>query len=210
MKAAIVWFALAVLAGCSVSHKSQEFACTHNTDCAGHPGTVCDNGFCVVQGSIDAPMPKGDAPRGDAPGNNCPTGCTSCNVQQKTCTIDCLMSGANCDSNVQCPAGYHCDIKCDTDGACKNGVSCVGGASCTVECSGGQSCRNVECGTGPCDVTCSGTSSCRGVSCNNSCACDVLCTGTQSCQAGSVTCTSLLCGSGPGCTSVPAGCHSCM
>ena len=210
MKAAVVWFVLAVLAGCSVSHKSQEFACTHSNDCASHPGTVCDNGFCVVPSTIDAPGMKMDGPRPpDGGGNNCPTGCTSCNVQQKTCTIDCN-AGANCNNSVQCPAGYHCDIKCDTDNACRNGVSCVGGASCTVECSGQSSCRNVECGTGPCDVTCSAQDSCRGVSCNNSCACDVLCTGQQSCTSGTVTCTSLLCQSGAGCSSVMAGCHSCM
>ena len=180
------------LAACSVSHKSQEYSCTTNADCATHMGTVCDNGFCVVPGTIDAPGTRPDAPRGDAP-NGCPAGCTSCNVSQKTCTIDCSQTNVvNCMNSVQCPVGYHCDIQCKGDNTCRNGVSCVGAASCSIECIGGSSCRNVECGTGPCDVTCSGTSSCRDVSCNNSCACDVLCTGSQSCS------------------STLAACHSCM
>jgi len=198
------------LAACSVSHKSQEYSCTSNADCAAHMGTVCDNGFCVVPGLIDAPGMKGDAPKGDAPNNGCPDGCTSCNTAQKTCTIDCSQTGmVNCMNAVQCPAGYHCDIQCKGDNMCRNGVSCIGAASCSVECIGGSSCRNVQCGTGPCDVTCSGVQSCRGVSCNNSCACDVLCTGSQSCT-NTVTCTAPLCVSGLGCSSTLAACHSCM
>lgn len=206
MKAALAL--VVALVGCSVSHRSQEFVCTTQNDCAGHPNTVCMQGFCIVPGSIDAPMPNKDAPRNDAPPNQCPTGCTSCNTTQKTCTIDCSQEGG-CQNAVACPTGYHCDIQCNTDNACRNGVSCVGGASCTVTCSGTSSCRGIACGAGPCDVTCSGSSSCRNVSCNNSCACDVLCTGSQSCTQG-ITCTSLLCTSGPGCSSVAAGCHSCM
>jgi hypothetical protein len=37
----------------------------------------------------------------------------------------------------------------------------------------------------------------------------VLCTGSQSCTT-TVACPSPLCDQALGCTSVPAGCHSCM
>src|SRR5438132_3747717 len=187
MKATVIWLALSVLAACSVSHKSQEFSCTKNTDCAGHPNTICDNGFCVVPGTIDAPGMKRDAPTSGDGSNGCPAGCTSCNVQQKTCTIDCSISGSNCGAFVQCPQGYHCDIQCKGDGACSHGVSCIGGGSRATNCIGTNSCRSIQCGTGPCDVTCGGQQSCRDISCNNSCACDVLCSGPSSCQSG-ITC----------------------
>ncbi len=202
---------LLALAACSVSHRSQEYVCTTQSDCADHPNTVCMQGFCIAPGAIDAPKGGNDGPHpdGSGSGGQCPSGCASCNLTQKTCTIDCAQtSTVNCQNQVACPAGFHCDIKCDTDNSCRSGVTCVGGASCTVECSGNSSCRGIECGTGPCDVTCSGPSSCRDVSCGNSCACDVLCTGSQSCTTG-IACPSLQCTSGLGCTSVPAGCHSC-
>jgi hypothetical protein len=100
------------LAACSINHKSDSFACEINTDC--ESGRVCSGGFCVVAGSqIDAP--KGDATTmRDGSTNNCPSQCSSCNVQQKTCTINCMMS--NCQSQVVCPAGYRCEIQCNTDG----------------------------------------------------------------------------------------------
>jgi hypothetical protein len=164
-------------------------------------------GFCIVPGAIDAPKGGGsDAPHADAPGT-CPAGCTSCNVAQKTCVIDCQQGG--CDNQVVCPTGYHCDIACDTANSCRSGVNCVGGASCTIQCTGDQSCRNIACGPGRCDVTCSGPSSCRGVQCNNSCACDVLCTGLQSCT-NTIACTAPACDVGLGCSSAPTGCHSCQ
>jgi hypothetical protein len=199
---------LVVLLGCSVSHKSQEYVCTTQNDCADHPNTVCQQGFCIVPGSIDAPG-RSDAPRDGSGGGQCPSGCTSCNLTQKTCTMDCSQEAGFCQSQVSCPTGFHCDIQCNSDNACRSGVTCTAGASCTITCSGNSSCRGVQCGAGPCDVTCSGPSSCRDVSCGNSCACDVLCTGSQSCAQG-ISCTSLLCSSGLGCSSVQAGCHSCM
>jgi hypothetical protein len=209
MKAAlVVLVAVFVALGCSVSHKSQDFACTKQTDCSGHPNTTCNNGFCIANGSIDAPKPPGDA-HPDTPANTCPAECTSCNTTQKTCTIDCSQTSiVDCNAQVSCPAGYHCDILCNRDGMCRNGVSCVGGLSCQVSCSTTNTCENIVCGDGPCDVTCSGQQSCKGVSCNTSCACDVNCTGLGACE--SVTCPSPLCDTGLGCTSVPAGCHSCM
>jgi hypothetical protein len=208
MKKPAIVVVLALAAGCSVSHRSQDYACTTNNDCKDHPNTICQGGFCIAPGSIDAPKAGGDA-HPDTPGNTCPAGCTSCNAAQKTCTIDCTQTGVvDCTQMVTCPAGYHCDILCTRDGSCRNGVDCTAGASCAIMCATQNSCENVECGPGPCDVTCSGTSSCQGVSCNNSCACDINCTGSQSCR--NIACTSPLCTSGFGCTSVPVGCHSCM
>lgn len=197
--------AAAVGVGCSINHRSDQYACTTSTDCEG--GRVCDNGFCIIPGTIDAARTDAPKPGGDG-GNNCPAPCTSCNVQQKTCTVDCQKT--NCSNTVTCPVGYKCDIDCNGDNDCRNGVNCQESASCTVECSGKQSCQNVQCGPGPCSVSCSGVQSCRGVSCANSCACDVTCTGSQSCGE-AIQCTSFACRStnGPGCTSVPAFCHSC-
>lgn len=205
MKLAIALL-IALASGCSIRHASESFACNDSTPC--EQGRICDNGFCVLAGSIDAPKPPGDARTPDGGNQGCPPGCTTCSVQQKTCTINCQMGG--CTNTVTCPAGYQCDILCNTDNSCRNGVNCQQGTSCTVECSGKSSCQNVQCGTGPCDVECSGVQSCRGVSCSNSCACDVACTGNQACEG--IQCTSLACRSttGRGCTSEPAFCDSCQ
>jgi len=206
MKRAIVLIVVAavvaalVASSCSIHHRSDDYTCTTNTDCT--DGRICDNGFCVVSGSIDAA--KGDAGRADA--NNCPAPCTTCNVQQKTCTVNC--QSANCNDMVTCPAGYRCDIMCNTENACRNGVTCTQATACNVECTGKQSCEDIICGAGPCDVACIGPASCRNVLCGSSCACDVVCTGAQSCADG-ILCSSLACDSGSGCTSAPALCHSC-
>jgi hypothetical protein len=212
MKLAVLTIGLATLLAiavstpaCDVHHKSGDYACAKNIDC--ESGRICNDGFCIVTGSIDAAV--SDGPRGDATGSNgCPPGCTTCNVSQKTCTINC-MAGANCTNTVACPAGYKCDILCNTDNSCRNGVNCQPGQSCSIECTGKQSCQGVECGSGPCDVTCTGIASCKGVSCNSSCACDVSCTGMQSC-GDAVSCTSPACDTGLGCTSTPLFCHSCQ
>jgi hypothetical protein len=204
----LVIIAALVLTGCSVTHKSDQYACTKNTDC--ESGRECSiDGFCVLVGTaIDAPKPT-DAPRGDGGGNaGCPSQCTSCNTAQKTCTINCAQGG-NCPNQVVCPAGYKCDIQCNTDGSCRNGINCTQGASCNIDCVSKQSCENVQCGMGPCSVSCGGQASCKNVSCGNSCACDVLCTGIQTCASG-IQCSSFACRSGLGCTSVPALCHSCQ
>jgi len=200
----VIAIALALL-GCSVRHASDQYSCNETTPCDN--GRICDNGFCVLAGSIDAPRPMGDGPRGDVPNAGCPAGCTTCSVQQKTCTINCQFGG--CNNTVTCPAGYKCDILCNTDSSCRNGVNCQLGTSCNVECSAKESCQNVVCGPGPCDVGCAGAASCKGVSCGNSCACDVICTGNQACDG--IQCSSLACGTtAGGCTSVPPLCHSCQ
>jgi hypothetical protein len=201
MKSAVL---LLILAACSIQHRSGEYACTKTSDC--NSGRTCVDGFCVTA-TVDAPKPPIDAPGttgGDA--NACPAGCTSCNTSQHTCQIDCRTS--NCNGQVACPAGYKCDIMCDTDNSCRNGVDCQAALSCNITCSGTSACRNVQCGLGPCDVNCSGPGSCRTIACNSSCACDVTCTGSQSC-GDTITCTSLACKAGLGCTSVPNICHSC-
>jgi hypothetical protein len=197
----VVVAAIAVTSSCSINHRSDSYACTQNADCDG--GRVCSDGFCVTAASaVDAP--RGDGPRGDATG--CPGQCTSCNTTQRTCTINCQLT--NCQNLVTCPSGYRCDIACNVDNACRNGVNCGSAAACNIDCTAKESCQGVVCGPGPCDVGCSGPSSCRNVSCGPSCACDVLCTGNQSCQQ-NISCSSLACRSGSGCTSVPALCHSC-
>lgn len=201
MKLAIL-AVLAFLAACNVNHKSEQYTCTKNLDC--DPGRVCNEGFCVQTGTI-VDAARGDASKGDA-GAGCPAGCTTCNVQQKTCTINCMT--ANCTNTVSCPAGYKCDILCNTESSCRNGINCQQSASCSVECSGKQACANVTCGAGPCDVACSGPQSCKGVSCGSSCACDVVCTGNQSC-GDEIQCSSVACRTGAGCTSEPFVCHSC-
>lgn len=201
---AIALGSLALVPACSVSHRSDAYACsgTGPSSCSG--GRVCVDGFCVVPGTIDGPGGHPDGPRGIDGGNNCPGQCTSCSVTQKTCVIDCQQGG--CNNSVSCPQGYKCDIRCDVEGSCTHGVSCQNAAGCQVECSGRNSCQGVSCGAGPCDVSCSGPSSCQDVACNQSCACDVVCTGNQSCT-GNIQCT-FGCDSGAGCTSLPPLCNS--
>ena len=197
---------LAVVPACSVSHRSDAYACNGSgpSSCSG--GRVCVDGYCVVPGTIDGPGGHADGPRGTDAGTTCPGQCTSCNTSQKTCVIDCQQTGCN-NNTVSCPQGYKCDIKCDVEGSCTHGVNCQNAKACQVECSGRNSCQGVECGGGPCDVSCSGPSSCNDVACNQSCACDVLCTGNNSCNQ-NIQCTSIACQDGAGCTSLPTLCNS--
>jgi len=203
MKSALLGLMI-LLGACSIQHRSDAYACTKQADC--NNGRTCTDGLCVVPGSGMPDAPKGVDAAVHIDANGCPPGCSTCNVGQKTCTIDCQSS--NCNGSVACPAGYKCDIKCDTDNSCRNGVDCTAALSCNLTCSGTSSCRNVQCGLGPCDINCSGPSSCRTISCNSSCACDVACTGNSSC-GDTIQCTSLACKAGLGCTSVPTVCHSC-
>jgi hypothetical protein len=198
MKSALLMLAIAA---CSIQHRSDEYVCTKQSDCNGN--RTCISGFCVLDGTVDAP--KSDATGKSDSGNGCPAGCTSCNLGQHTCTIDCRTT--SCTGLVTCPSGYNCDVLCDTDNSCRNGINCSAALSCNIACSATNSCHNVECGLGGCAVNCSGSSSCSTVACNNSCACDVTCTGSASC--GAVQCTSLACKAGLGCSSVTNVCHSC-
>jgi hypothetical protein len=204
MKSALLGLMI-LLGACSIQHRSDAYACTKQADC--NSGRTCTDGLCVVPGSGTPDAPKSiDAPGTHVDASSCPAGCSTCNVAQKTCTIDCQSS--NCNGQVACPAGYKCDIKCDTDNSCRTGVDCTAALSCNLTCSGTSSCRNVQCGLGPCDINCSGASSCRTIACNSSCACDVACTGNSSC-GDTIQCTSFACKAGLGCTSVPTVCHSC-
>lgn len=222
MKIAFAWgllVALAVAGSCSVNHKSGDYACTTQKDCASP--RVCTDGFCIVPDGvpIDAPMtePKDgtvvlvDAPVVTHDSNTtpvCPSACTECDLAAHICKIDC--GQGNCGGAVQCPPGYDCTINCSEPNSCRNGVTCSGDSACTILCDGSGTCRNVVCGNGPCDIECTGQGSCRGVTCGNSCACDVSCGDLATCQQ--ITCTNgPLCGDfNGGCSSQGANCDTCQ
>lgn len=201
MKLVALWLTalgLALATGCSVNHRSGDFACGPDQRCS--DGRTCVDGFCVLaaDSGVDARPHPPDAAV-------CPSPCTSCSVTQKTCTIDCALNGG-CKQAIACPAGFSCNVLCTTDGACSSGVSCASSTSCTVTCSGRQSCQSVSCGLGPCNITCSGFGSCSGaVLCGSSCACDVTCR-LNTCQ--NLTCKQG-CTSTSGCSSAPPGCNTC-
>jgi hypothetical protein len=218
--------AVALAAGCSVSHRSSDFVCDGQQLCAA--GRTCVDGFCVIAGDsgVQSPPPGGDA-------GACPSQCTSCTAG-KTCVIDCALNGSACSQAVLCPPGWNCHVLCSLPNQCNTGVLCGTASACTIECTGRQTCRNLMCGTGACNVTCSGRSSCGStvtcgtgackvdcagdaacgglVSCGLACACDVTC-GTTACDIlDNIDCK-------PGCatqmaplvcTSAAAGCNTCQ
>ena len=235
MKLAAAWlFVIALVAGvaastssCSLEHRTDLFACTDTNQC--DDGRICDEGYCVYPpgqvpdaSRIDSPMDRPDGPptpidsrpMPDAPTNVCPVQCTSCEVNQagkKVCIVDC--DGANddrCGSQINCPPGYVCDVRCNTQNSCRMGINCGQAAECLIECSGQSSCRNVLCGEGPCDIECTGLSSCRAIGCMDSCACDVACFGGAECT--NIQCPSQLCRDfiDGGCTSENEGCNTCQ
>lgn len=185
--------AMTLLWGCSIDHRTGDYACSSQRDC--NSGRECVNGFCIVPGSIDASV------------DGCPGRCTSCNMATHTCTIDC--AATNCAARVACPAGWACAVKCNVDGACGNGVTCAGTTSCSVDCTTKNTCSDVACGTGKCSVNCSGDRACRAVRCNSSCACDVKCGGSRSCE--SLQCYPAQCTTTQplGCTALSLNCHTC-
>ncbi len=218
MKIVVIWItliglAIATASSCSVKHPSEQYACETQADCeALGEGRVCSDGLCVVPGGgkLDAGVvidaAKRDAAMPDA--SVCPAGCTSCDHQRMECVVDCSMSPNGCSTQIVCPVGWACTIKCNVANSCRNGVNCLMSTACNVECSGNSSCRNVACGTGPCKVGCTGTNSCRGISCGASCACDVTCPQAALCD--NVICTSLQCDTfDGGCTSSRTGCETC-
>lgn len=200
--------AAAATAGCTINHRTSEYACAQHGDCA--QGRVCSGGFCVVSGVIpDAPT--ADARPPDAP-TTCPEPCTNCNFETMQCNVDCPLE--DCESRVVCPAGWNCYIECRTPDSCRAGVDCRDAASCDIQCLATNSCRGVVCGPGKCNVHCAGTNSCQAignipsVTCGPSCACDVTCQPLSSCA--SPSCTSAACDPpGRGCSSTPAGCNTC-
>jgi hypothetical protein len=181
VKLALFALALALAAGCSVSHRSGDFACDTDQRCAN--GRTCVDGFCVLpadSGVVDGPRPTGDA-------SVCPAQCTSCDIAQRTCAIDCSASNGACNQAISCPAGWNCNVTCSIANQCNAGISCGNATSCTIACTARQTCRNVSCGRGTCKLTCGGTASCgNSVTCGTG-ACSVACTGGGSCGS-AVTC----------------------
>lgn len=197
---AVLGFAVVTAGSCSISHHSDDFACTKQAECAA--GRTCTDGFCVTP--VDA------AVKIDAPQAACPSQCTSCSNDTKTCKIDCALDNGGCTQHLTCPTGWNCTIACSTDNSCRNGIDCTAGKSCAITCSGAQSCRNLSCGAGRCSVGCTGDASCRNVTCGLSCACDVTCNINSSCTI--LTCKSPDCVSPSafgGCTSLTTGCNTC-
>lgn len=209
MKLLVIAFAL-VAAACSVEHRSGELVCTKQADCPS--GRLCQDGFCIYNGPIDAAINDGKTGDGRPDAFACPADCTSCNPANMTCNIDCTQR--NCTTTnppVTCPPGWKCTIACSTPGSCRD-LDCSRGDSCTVTCTGTGSCRDAVCGNNrPCDFTCSGDESCRGVNCSASCGCDVRCEAQSSCPFQS-SCPGLpgMCDTfDNGCTSDGA-CNTCL
>ena len=172
--------ALAVaLAGCSVNHRTGDISCDAEQRCAN--GRTCVDGFCVVaadSGVVDALPRPGDAAV-------CPSQCTSCDLAQRSCVIDCANNGGACNQAVTCPAGWSCNVLCSLPNQCNSGVFCGNATSCTIGCGARQTCKTVACGSGACNCSCSGNSSCSSVGCGLG-ACGDNCTGNGACS--SVTC----------------------
>ena len=128
----VLLLVLSAATSCSINHRSDQFACTKNSDC--DSGRTCSDGFCVTGGTI-VDAGKVDAPKTpDGGGNSCPAQCTSCNTTTKSCIIDCAMANGACNQQITCPAGFKCDIRCNNDNACRQGINCLQGASCTNAC----------------------------------------------------------------------------
>jgi hypothetical protein len=186
-----------LLAGCSIRHRSDQLACTNNSDCG--PNGRCEDNVCTnPNGGFDAAVD---------PPDKCPDQCSSCDIPAMVCRIDCADSRINCDQKLTCPSGWNCDIRCSGSNDCRAGVDCLKSASCTVSCSGDTACRNVACGGGPCTVACTGDNSCRSIVCGDSCKCDVGCSDSAGCTE--VVCQEGQCETfGGGCSSQFLGCSS--
>ena len=159
-------------AGCTITTRSNNYACTDGEDCEAL-GRECVNGWCVER--------------------PCPDECDSCDQDNTVCIIECEEVG-ECLASVVCPSGMPCIVECG-DGNCTGGVDCRNASECEITCSGTGSCTGqIVCGAGPCDVDCDGFGSCSGgVNCSASCACvtscsDDACTAAHSCP-GNANCT---------------------
>lgn len=199
MKAAVVVLVLAIIGlgplsttSCSVDRHSSDFTCTSDSDCKDSTRT-CDRGYCVESSS-----------------DGCPSPCTSCDLTDLSCRIDC--SASKPCGNVQCPLGFACTIRCSNASACGS-IDCAQGASCDISCDGALACGGINCGFGQCSVDCAGTDACQTIDCVTSCACDVRCNNPEacpppSCPPGLTYCTR---GAVPGatCDSSQDGCDRC-
>jgi hypothetical protein len=199
--------AVVAVSSCSINHRSGEYECSNNADCS--DGRSCNGGLCVFAG-IDAPSPGDGGMKLDA--EVCPSQCSSCNPGTRTCTIDCAAGSICSGVVVTCPAGWNCDVRCNTTNSCRSGVNCPTGAfTCNVQCSGNSACRGVMCGAAKCNVMCTGQNSCRGVNCGASCACDVTCTLNNGACSNEVTCNKIQCDTGLGCSSTQfPSCSTCQ
>jgi hypothetical protein len=169
----LVGAALAALAAvatpsCSVNRRSSGYACDNNSDC--DVGRLCSRGYCIERGGPE-PVPGG-----------CPSGCTTCDLEEQTCDIDCS-EGTRC-TIAQCPPGFDCTIRCMAPGGCTL-IDCSAAASCEITCSGVLACQNITCGPGACDVDCIGTGACGLLDCRSSCRCDQFCRSPTSCASSS-------------------------
>jgi hypothetical protein len=201
MRSSIISAAMAAVvlasADCTITTRSENYACTTNEDCD-ELGRVCVRGWCVVD---DVQPPDASLP-------TCPMVCNDC-LPDGTCIIQCINSG-DCSNDVVCPPGRPCEVICGTL-ACQANIDCTAASSCDITCSGISSCSgNVSCGTGSCYVTCSGVDSCDGVvSCQDSCACQTLCTGLASCNGEHRCPNDDACENGGTCTASPDICNRC-
>jgi hypothetical protein len=182
MRNTIISAVVAVLAlasaACTITTRSDNYACNQNSDCAAM-NRVCTAGWCVVP--------------------DCPDICDYCLDQNSVCVIDCLEPG-KCPLTVLCPSGTDCNVQCG-DGSCTGGVDCRNARECAITCSGSDSCAGqIQCGSERCEVECSGANSCLfGVNCSSSCACVTSCA--------TDTCSPLHSCPGNNCTS-NGGCHA--
>jgi len=215
VKLALAWLAAVAIAlvmagSCSINHKSSEFECATQADCAGFANRTCTDGFCVLQttpidASVDT-LPPSDSTDARPDSAVCPPGCTSCNQERHECTIDCAVT--SCNAEVVCPTGWACVIGCTTANSCRSGIDCTEATGCTVTCSGAQACRDLACGEGACKVACTGLGACRNMDCSDACACDLSCApGVAACA--DTTCP-FGCGGGGRCSSTQLpGCNTC-
>ena len=192
---------------CSIHHRSDEYACTKNTDCDTRPH--CDDGFCVVAGhQIDAPTRIDGPTRRRRRRQQLPARLHDVQLAQKTCTIDCQQRELHRHGHLPRRLQVRHPVQHRQLVPQRRQLPRGRVVQRRVQRRSSRA-ENVAVRRGPCDVSCSGQQSCRGVSCNNSCACDVACTGNQSCSTRH-QCSRSRADSGLGCTSVPALCHSCQ
>lgn len=200
MSKTVTVFMVVALAGavagtsCAVHRRSSDLpTCTTDLDCLLVNGGVCDHGYCVDAGSV------------------CPSPCTSCDLVDKTCDVQC--DSSHICGAVKCPPGFDCTIRCDT-GTCGD-IDCAGATHCRIDCRSAMACGNLNCGPAACDISCNGQGACPSIDCANSCRCDV------SCNANGVACPNMSCrvaaggpctrngSAGGNCSSNPTGCDTC-
>ena len=183
-------------ASCFVHRRSGDLpTCTLDIECDLIAGEVCDRGYCV------------------APSGECPRPCTSCDLGDRSCRIECPTNHPCGD--LQCPAGYDCTFKCN-NGSC-GAIDCAQARSCDIDCSGAAACGNINCGGAECDISCSGPVACPSIDCALSCRCDVTCNSTgAACPSMSCPRTAFgdLCtrtgSAGANCDSDAPGCDRCF